>query len=79
MFGSEVMQSDARGFDNEGICYSSHKVKMTADIGIKNNGLAAPQFLAYDSCSVWAGSHGRSAQTPPQRQTFMFGLRVCRL
>jgi len=43
------MQSDARGFDNEGICYSSHKVKKTGDIGITNNGLHALDFLVH-SC-----------------------------
>ena len=48
MFGSEVMQYDARGFDNKGICYSSHKVKKTGDVGIKNNGRDAPEFLVYD-------------------------------
>ena len=48
MFGSEVMQSDARGFDNKGICYSSHKVKKTGDVGLKNNGRNAPEFLVYD-------------------------------
>ena len=48
MFGSEVMQSDARGFDNKGICYSSHKVKKTGDVAIKNNGRDAPEFLVYD-------------------------------
>ena len=39
MFGGEVMQSDTRSFNNEGICYSSHKVKKMGDIGITNNGL----------------------------------------
>ena len=48
MFGSEVMQSDARGFDNEEICYCSHKVKKTGDIGITNNGLDVPEFLVHD-------------------------------
>ena len=48
MFGSEVMQSDARGFDNEGICNSSHKVKKTGNIGIKNNGLDVSVFLVRD-------------------------------
>ena len=48
MFCSEVMQSDAKGFDNKGICYSSHKVKKTGDVGIKNNGRDAPGFLVYD-------------------------------
>ena len=48
MFGSEVMQSDARGFDNKVICYRSHKVKKTGDFGIKNNGRNAPESLVYD-------------------------------
>ena len=48
MFGSEVMQSDARGFDNEGICYSSYKVKKTGDFGFKNNGLDSPEFPVHD-------------------------------
>ena len=52
MFGSEIMQSDARGFDNEDICYSSHKVKKTGDIGIKYNGLDAPEFLEHDGFMV---------------------------
>ena len=47
MFGSEVMQPDARGFDNKGIYYSSHKVKKTGDVAIKNNGRDAPEFLVY--------------------------------
>ena len=42
------MQSDARGFDNEEICYSSHEVKKTGDIGLKNNGLDAPEFMVHD-------------------------------
>ena len=42
------MQSDARSFDNEGICYSLHEVKKTGDIGIKNNGLDAPEFMVND-------------------------------
>ena len=49
MIGSEVIQSDARGFDNEGICYSSHEVKKTGHIGIKYNGLTdAPEFMVHD-------------------------------
>ena len=42
------MQSEARASDNEGIRYSSHKVKKTGEIGITNNGLAAPEFLVHD-------------------------------
>ena len=42
------MQSDARGFNNEGIFYSSHQVKKTGDIGIKNNSLDVPEFPAHD-------------------------------
>ena len=42
------MQSDVRGFDKEGICYSSHKVKKTGDIGITNNGLDVPEFPVHD-------------------------------
>ena len=57
MFGSEVMQSDARGFDNEGICYSSHKVKKKGDIGIINNGLDAPEFLVYDGLMMLHHPH----------------------
>jgi len=47
MIGSEGMQSDARGFDNEGICYRPHKVKKTGDIDIQNNGLDATEFLIH--------------------------------
>ena len=49
---SEVMQSDARGFDNKGICYSSHKVKKTGDVAIKNNGRDALEFLVYDGLMI---------------------------
>ena len=55
MIGSEVMQSDARGFDNGGICYSSHEVRKTGDIGIKNNGLDAPEFMVHDGLMMLHG------------------------
>ena len=54
MFGSEVMQSDARYFDNEGICYSSHKIKKTGDIGIKITALVlqGSWYMMVSWCSI---------------------------